>query len=162
MLCSWIKESFMHEFSSTEEVVTFRFTNFSIRSNAKGLIFEKNDSFEAILQVQVLLLSSSHFKFTARHESKWFLVDWEMSTTPGQGHWPPGNHMLLCSQPQKFYYITVTDVWLYITVLLSLHFALQTFPQDQMPRVCSLKRMIVLKSVFSASFCCPAISTVYY
>ena len=36
----------MYEFSSTEEVITFCFADFSIRSNAKNLIFEELNSVE--------------------------------------------------------------------------------------------------------------------
>ena len=58
MLCSWIKESFMNEFSSTEEVITFCFADFSIGSNAKGLVFEELNSFESNSFVLLCLLLS--------------------------------------------------------------------------------------------------------
>ena len=44
--------SFMYELSSTEEVITFCSTDFSIRSNAKGLVLEKLDSFVFLLLSQ--------------------------------------------------------------------------------------------------------------
>ena len=37
----------MYEFSSTEEFIAFCFADFSIRSNAKGLILEELDGFES-------------------------------------------------------------------------------------------------------------------
>ena len=39
----------MYEFSSTEEVITFCFADFSIRSNTKDLVLEKLDGFESDL-----------------------------------------------------------------------------------------------------------------
>ena len=44
----------MYEFSSTEEVITLCFTDFSIRSNAKGLVLEKLDAFESDTYVSLL------------------------------------------------------------------------------------------------------------
>ena len=46
----------MYEFSGTEEVITFCFADFSIRSNAKGLVLEKLNGFESDRSVQL----SSH------------------------------------------------------------------------------------------------------
>ena len=46
----------MYEFSSTEEVITFCFADFSIRSNTKGLVLEKLNGFESDRSVQL----SSH------------------------------------------------------------------------------------------------------
>ena len=48
----------MYEFSSTEEVITFCFADFSIRSNAKDLVLEKLDCFESDRFAS--LLPSSH------------------------------------------------------------------------------------------------------
>ena len=40
LYCSWIKEGFMHEFSGTEEVITFCLADFSKGSYAKDSIFK--------------------------------------------------------------------------------------------------------------------------
>ena len=48
----------MNEFSSTEEVITFCFADFSIGSNAKGLVFEELNSFESDSFVLLCLLLS--------------------------------------------------------------------------------------------------------
>ena len=47
----------MYDFSSTKKAIAFCSTDFSIRSNAEGLVLEKLDSFESYL---LLLLSHFH------------------------------------------------------------------------------------------------------
>ena len=53
---SWIKESFMHEFSCTKQIVTFGQTNFPIGSNTKCVLLEKLNSLKSHSAYYVLRL----------------------------------------------------------------------------------------------------------
>ena len=51
----------MYEFSSTDEIITFCFADFSIRSNAKDLVLEKLNDFESDRSVSLLSHRSKYY-----------------------------------------------------------------------------------------------------